>query len=495
MDTLARAEEALKEEKIDEAEALLAEVLAQEPDDERALGDWGLIGLKRKDSKRAISAFTRVLELNPENVAIRKHLALELMVGDQPGLAQAHLEKLVSVNQNDFQAWAMLSRLAKNRGDLKAAKENAERSLTIDPNQPSLKAWLASLADPGAAKPAPPPKARASQLTFLCLPGEEEEADLLGESLERSLSVKKVVSLKDEPYLAALAGRGALWLDGLSPRSVSWLSRLEAGPRPVVLRLSRKDLDFDLASAPLAGVSSLLFETKALMDLFLAKGLKPRAGSTLNVVGRAVDLSQVKSPGLEKASGPLPSGPEGAASLGEGLEGAVDLGEGERPAKGRGEPLSLAYAGDWSELGLVLEAFLVVRRLDPKATMWSWRRPKTVEAAKLADHCVARDGVAGSVLFATPSLGREEFFRGRSHYLDVSMVAAGEDAFMALAYGLRPLIRDGLGAKELFPADFLWARLEDLPGLLAAQTAVSPAEWARRATSVDHLAERALSLL
>ncbi|MDR0549463.1 MAG: tetratricopeptide repeat protein [Deltaproteobacteria bacterium] len=482
--TLAKAEEATRENKLSEAEILAESVLADEPTNAKALGLLGVIALKRQNSSLAADYFNRSLLADPDNYPVLKYLALIHLNGQEPKLAQPLLERLLAQNQNDFQVWALLSQLEKKLGNLKAAKESGEKSLLINPNQPSLKAWLDSLTpkDPAPA----PKKVKATQLTFLALPGQDEEIDLLGAKLERSLAVKKVVSLKEDPYVAALNGRGALWLEGFSPKTPQWLSRLTPGTRPVILRLGPSDLAHNFQEWPLKVITGVIFETKALLDIFLAKGLKPQEGAILTVAPR---LFTPKKKPQEKAKAPINQTAETDNPL--PLENVEPKSE---PAANP-KPISLAFISQWTEPSLIMEIALAAKELDPKANLWSLRRPETIESAKLVDYLTVKNSLAGSILFANPSLTEAEFYAGRTHLLDVSTLAGGVATFQALTNGLRPLIRDGLGARELYPADYLWSNLGELRSELATWPAQDPAEWVQKFTSVETLVERVNSLL
>ncbi|MDR1870644.1 MAG: tetratricopeptide repeat protein [Deltaproteobacteria bacterium] len=459
-DALARAEEAFKKDNLSEAETLLAEVLASDPDNLKALASLGAIHLRREDQVKAQEALTKILAIEPDNHEARKNLALSFLAGSAPEKAKEHLEKLLAVNQNDFQVWALRSRMEESLGDLAAAKESAVKALLINPEQPALKAWLdaQNQATPQPS-PAPAPKVNISHLTFLCRPGEDEEIDLLGGFLERRLNVKKVASLKEDQYLAAInQGRGALWIEGFNPRSLQWLTRLESAARPVVLRLGVKDLAQDCASLPLGGVTGYLFESKALLDAFLSKGLKPKGGAKLAVAPRVLDFNRIKPKPAEKPN------------------------------------LSLAYLENWTEPGLVLEVFARAKKIDPKATLWARIRPDNVEVARWIDYAVTQRSMGGAVLFATPQLQVPDYFAGRTHLLALDRVTGGTEVSRALAYGLKPLIRDGLGAREIYPAEFIWSELEGVEPLLTAEGGEDPGQWVRTNVTVAHLNERLNSL-
>ncbi|MDR1607600.1 MAG: tetratricopeptide repeat protein [Deltaproteobacteria bacterium] len=453
-----------QEEQLALVEAQLKAILNQDPNNQVALNQLGVLAVRRQDFDLAITAFSRVIALSPDNQMTRKNLVLALLTKGQPDQAIGHLENLLSKNQNDFQLWSLLSQAQKSVGQLLAAQESAQKSLLINPNQPPLKAWLDSQAPKPRVKPEPPKpsptKPRVNQLTFLCSQGQDEEIDLLGAYLDQSMTVKKVLSLGEEPYLAALSGRGALWLEGVNPRSVMWLSRLAPSSRPVVLRLGPKDLAGDVASLNLSSVTSIIAETKAIMDFFLAKGAKPQGGSKLAVVPRLVPASRIAA----QKKAPAPN-------------------------------LSVAYLGDWDEPGLVLETLIIAKRQDPQATLWAMERPKNPAVARFIDQAIAKNNLAGSVLFATPSLSKAEFYAGRTHFLLDWLVAGGAEVFKALAYGLSPLARDSLGAAELLPSERLWSNLKDLERLLSEPGTFDPVAYVEKISDVTVLGERVLGLL
>jgi tetratricopeptide (TPR) repeat protein len=475
-----------------------------------------------KDKALAEKLFARALAIDPEFEEAQKFFALILLESAEPLRARPYLERLLAKNQNDFKVWAMLSRLEKNGGDLAAAKSAAERSLLINPEQPGLKAWLDSLATEAIVtgqKDALAPK--SDRLALLVEPGDDEEINLLGAKLERILSVRKVASLKEAPYVEALSGRGALWFEGLSPRLRDWLKKLPVREQPTIVRLTEKDL-FREANDDWAfpAVTGVIAETKALLELILAKGFKPRHGARLLVAPKVVDPRRFPKPVPPKeeseaqaASGsaaeisaaensaPEISSVESSAVEISGNESSEDIADATGPSKAKTEetkatsPLSLAFLGPWDEPGVIIEAFLVAKRFDPAASLWSRKRPDTPVKAKILDWLIGKNGLAGSVLFANDSLGQDEFFNGRTHLLDVAQVAGGAETPLALSYGLRPLIRNSPGADELYPADYLWLSVSDLPELFKGPPSVCPIEWAQKFARAEILLEKAVLLL
>ncbi|HYE34750.1 tetratricopeptide repeat protein [Methylocaldum sp.] len=95
---------ALAQGQVDEAIALVNEVLKANPGDIQGLLLQGRIALFRKDAQKAIAAFRSLLKDQPDSLEILNLLAAAHLLDGKPSLAQESLEKAVAANPDKFEA-------------------------------------------------------------------------------------------------------------------------------------------------------------------------------------------------------------------------------------------------------------------------------------------------------------------------------------------------------------------------------------------------------
>jgi hypothetical protein len=157
--------------------------------------------------------------------------------------------------------------------------------------------------------------------------------------------------------------------------------------------------------------------------------------------------------------------------------------------------ISIAYLGSWRDPAVILSALSQIRGQFPEATLLARERPQDLVVARYVDHYISTNGLAGQVLFGSGAIRDSDFYRGRTHLLVTDLMAGGYTVPKALGFGLYPLIHNSPGAAELYPADYLWSALTDLPVRLAEKPREEPRTLVQRVFSPDRLAERVRGIL
>ncbi|MDR1308677.1 MAG: tetratricopeptide repeat protein [Deltaproteobacteria bacterium] len=461
---VARAEEAFREGRAQEALALFAQVLEIDPGQGRALMGLGAICHGQGRFAEAQGAFGRLLELEPGNMEAMRNLALSLVSAAEYDRARPLLEKLLAENQNDARLWALLARLEKAAGRPKAALEHARRSLLIEPGQPELEAFVSA----ASATPAPAQAAagKAERRLFVaCPPERDEEVSLVLSRLQGALDVAKVVSLKIPPYLDGASRGGPVWLEGTGQATAALLrERGLLDGRRVLLRLGPDEILSGLpAGLDLSKVSDLVVESLFARDMVLARRPALRPGARLHVVPRAVDLARFKA---------RPDGPLGARIALPGPH------------------------GPYSGLIEALSAFQGLKALRPEAELHLSGPFLSPVLEQALAHFVLKSGLAESVFLLQKPPDPRAFLLDKDFILHCPVAAGAHGPAEALHLGLRPLIREAPGQAELFPPEWLWLSPAQLAERLASPP--DPGEGRRLVATrhdPDRVARALLALL
>ncbi len=123
-----------KEKNLDEAEALVAEVLDENPRDSDALVVRGELALAKKDPLRAIADFRTVLTDQPNSTKLLRLLAKAHMRNNEPALAQENLQKAVKANPQDFESRFEYAQLLAQSGETNRVIVQIQEALKISPS-------------------------------------------------------------------------------------------------------------------------------------------------------------------------------------------------------------------------------------------------------------------------------------------------------------------------------------------------------------------------
>jgi len=129
----------------DQAIINLKKYLSDNPEDPTAISLLGSASLRSGDSKAALKAFTRGVDVAPGSFAAHADLAFAAMqVGDQ-AVAVNHFKTALSLKPDFYQAWCFLSKLQFEDNDYQAAIEAVDMAETCDPMDADYQAIQAAI--------------------------------------------------------------------------------------------------------------------------------------------------------------------------------------------------------------------------------------------------------------------------------------------------------------------------------------------------------------
>jgi tetratricopeptide (TPR) repeat protein len=116
-----------------DAQAVIGEVLAQDPRDLQALVTKGKLAMAAKNAPEAIAAFRSALEVQPESGEVLTLLAAAQQAGGDTGEVQETLEQAVRATPGDFTARRNLVQLLLQQKNLAQALAQADDYLKVRP--------------------------------------------------------------------------------------------------------------------------------------------------------------------------------------------------------------------------------------------------------------------------------------------------------------------------------------------------------------------------
>lgn len=128
--------------KYDEAQALLTEVLDQNPRDNDALVLRANIALAGNEPAAAIADLRAVLRDQPTSTGVLRGLARAHLQNNEPALAQDYLKRAVEANPGDIDARIELGQFLSRQGDHQAAGQLLERVVIDSPQNPQAREAL-----------------------------------------------------------------------------------------------------------------------------------------------------------------------------------------------------------------------------------------------------------------------------------------------------------------------------------------------------------------
>jgi tetratricopeptide (TPR) repeat protein len=137
-DRLARALGHHQAGRLDEAETLYRELLADQPDHPDALHYLGVIALQGGNGDEAVRLIGRSLELAPANAGALNNLGQACEALDRPVEAEDAYRRALAIVPGDAQANVNLGDLLASRGDFAAVAECLEAALKHVPDDPYL---------------------------------------------------------------------------------------------------------------------------------------------------------------------------------------------------------------------------------------------------------------------------------------------------------------------------------------------------------------------
>lgn len=113
--------------RLDEARAVLLEVLRKDPDNAEAQRWFGQVALHQQRTAEGLEALERAVRLAPRDPDLRLELAAAYEQAGQPGEAERVYRDLLASNEQFVEAWYLLGQLSRSQGRLEQAIDAFER--------------------------------------------------------------------------------------------------------------------------------------------------------------------------------------------------------------------------------------------------------------------------------------------------------------------------------------------------------------------------------
>jgi tetratricopeptide (TPR) repeat protein len=124
-------EQLLRDGRVDDAGVLVAEILADDPEDADALVQHARIRASLGDVEPAVEALEHVLELEPDHADALAHLGA-ILVEQRTGRGEALLRRALDKNPDQPIALLSLGRAAAQRGDFDTALQHIQQAAIVD---------------------------------------------------------------------------------------------------------------------------------------------------------------------------------------------------------------------------------------------------------------------------------------------------------------------------------------------------------------------------
>lgn len=146
MDRLALAKIAFADRDLRQAEQLLREALAVQPENGEVRAFLGRVLLERGRPSDARTLYAALLKEDAKNVDALRGMAQSLKGLGQFDLALVYWHQAAEIRKDDASIWREMGLAQKEKGDLLGALGSIQQSLSIDPGQSDLSGMLSELA-------------------------------------------------------------------------------------------------------------------------------------------------------------------------------------------------------------------------------------------------------------------------------------------------------------------------------------------------------------
>lgn len=418
-----------------EALAKVREFLKEEPDNLRALNDLGAILQTLGDGPGAVGAFSRALDLAPDNRETRGNLALALAASEKWAEAREHLQKLLAENQNEARLWAWLAKVEQAQGQTGTAVEYLEKALTLDPNQPLLKEARDKLRE-ALNQPALAASGKKPSVLMCCQKSLEHFAMDLCDELEKYAMVKRVVADNFGPVQWPIKSAQTVWLEwGSDMAAEATRDPLQLKDKKVIVRMhSFEILNRQAAQVNFQAVTDVVFVCHYMRQLF--ERLMP---------GRLTEHHRVHiiHNGIKLDRFPFMAG------------------------KGRKKIAVVGKLDAKKDPMLMVQAFTFLRHRHPELELHVAGGPDDNRYYLSIPDFLAKNNLEPSTRFYGHVKDIPGWLADKDFILCTSPIESqGVGLLEAMHRGLRPLIYDFPGAEDLYPRDYLWRNLDELEALV-----------------------------
>lgn len=130
------AKQAAQRGNLQEAAGILAQGLAQHPEDVRLASEAASLALKRQSHEDAVHLYRRAVTLDPDNLELRIDLAIALGAGGYAHAALAELDPLEGTFRVNPRYWSVRANSARLAGATGKAADYYDRCLGLKPDHP-----------------------------------------------------------------------------------------------------------------------------------------------------------------------------------------------------------------------------------------------------------------------------------------------------------------------------------------------------------------------
>lgn len=230
------------EDKLKEAAIQFSNALKVDRNFADAHYELAKVYLKQGSAMPGYAELMRTVDLAPNNVKARLDLGNLLLAGNALDRATAQANAILALNNNDADAYALLSAIAARKGDRAEALTQIQKALSIDPNRSNFHTSLAVLQ---AGDPATAPQAEGEVQKAIALDGKNVNSRIVMASILQS---KGDVNGALEQMQAAVAAdpKNLLARSGLADL---YLRQNNAAKAEETLRKTADDMPDDIAGA------------------------------------------------------------------------------------------------------------------------------------------------------------------------------------------------------------------------------------------------------
>ena len=408
--------------------------LENEPDNIRALNDLGTILMAKGERETAEQTFRRALSLEPDRRDVRLNLALSLAAGEKWSETAELVTRLLAENQNEARLWTLLAKVERAQGNLSAALEYLDKSLTLDSEQTELQTVRDKLAAevnrPAAAKGGSRPS-----VLMCCQSSMEHFAMQLCDEMEKYAIVKRVVASNFGPLHWPIRSADTVWLEwgsGLAADATRAPGLLS--DKKVILRLhSYEILGDEAGKINYDAVTDIVFVCQFMRSLFNRKWPGVLGKCRSHVIHNGIDLDRfpfITGKGHKKIA----------------MVGRMDA---------KKDPM------------LMLQAFTFLWHRHPELELHVAGLPDNNRYYLAMPDMIAKNNLDGATHFYGHVNDIPAWLADKDCIICTSPIESqGVGLLEAMHRGLRPLIYNFPGAQDLYPASYLWSNFDELEKLL-----------------------------
>jgi glycosyltransferase involved in cell wall biosynthesis len=428
--SIERAEGLIKSGMNEDALAALTELLAEEPDNTRALMDLGVASHRLSRHGEAAETFRHILEIEPGHREASKSLCLSLLADGLKEECGETADRIAEEGSGDHAAQAFAATMYQAMGRSCDARLAVDRAIELaglanfDEYQ-DLRATISGLPKPSKIKYRP-------EVALLCVKGMDNFIHELVKGLSPYCNIKAHVATHPADLVKAVPGSGTVWLEWGNQMTQALLTQKDKlRGKQVIVRIHNYEVHDNLVDQlDFSAATDLVFVCPYLRDLFLAKNLKLPSGIRIHVVHNGIDIRRFRF---------VPRGDS------------------------RKHIAFLAYISYKKDPMVLMQSFAFLASRHPEvmlhiAGMFQDRRFEIG-----MPHFLKESGLSDRAVFYGHITNADEWLKDKDFIYSSSLLESqGVGILEAMSRGCRPLIYNFPGAKDLYLRNQLWTTFDDL---------------------------------